>query len=100
MRSSRRYGPPACWRAIATKAACRILEIEVVCSDPAEHRRRVETRAADLPGHTLPSWQDVIRRDYAIWDEPRILLDTARITAEEALAVLRGRIREWCAASR
>lgn len=86
------------WRAIAAETASRILEIEIVCSDPAEHRRRVETRAADLPGHILPSWQDVIGRDYAPWDGPRILLDTARITAEEALATLRRRIGEWIAA--
>lgn len=86
------------WRAIAAETASRILEIEVICSDPAEHRRRVETRAADLPGHVLPRWQDVIGRDYAPWDEQRIILDTARITAEEALARLRGRIREWIAA--
>src|SRR5215831_15428612 len=32
------------WREIADRAGVRILDIEIRCSDMAEHRRRVETR--------------------------------------------------------
>src|SRR5262245_11207904 len=35
------------WRVLALEAGKTIIEIEVVCSDRAEHRRRVETRRAD-----------------------------------------------------
>src|SRR5688500_9722764 len=35
------------WREAAERAGVTALEVEVVCSDPQEHRRRVETRQAD-----------------------------------------------------
>ena len=34
------------WRRVAERAAVRAVEIEVICSDPREHRRRIETRLA------------------------------------------------------
>lgn len=86
------------WRAVAANAASRIIEVEIICSDPTEHRRRVETRVADVPGLAPPTWQSVIDRDYEPWEGARITLDTARITADEALAMLRERIRTWLAA--
>ncbi|MDO9714111.1 AAA family ATPase [Paracraurococcus lichenis] len=39
----------AAWRSVAAAASSPIVEIEVVCSDPAEHRCRVETRTVDIP---------------------------------------------------
>ena len=68
----------AAWRAVAERSGVRAVEIEVVCSDLAEHRRRVEQRQPDIDGHQLPSWQDVVERDYRPWDDPRLVLDTAR----------------------
>ena len=47
------------WASVAREAGCVGVNVEVVCSDTAEHRRRVETRRADLAGHRLPTWQDV-----------------------------------------
>jgi predicted kinase len=44
------------WREVAAKTGVPFVEIEVLCSDPAEHRRRVETRAADIEGFRLPTW--------------------------------------------
>src|SRR6202043_703235 len=40
------------WRKVAAVAASAIFEIEVVCADTAEHRRRVETRTIDVAGLT------------------------------------------------
>jgi predicted kinase len=80
------------WRQVAASTSSPIVEIEVVCSDPTEHRRRVETRATDAPGLALPSWQDVVERDYEPWDRSRIVLDTAGCTILEALKELRRRI--------
>jgi predicted kinase len=65
------------WVAVAERAAVPVVEIEVVCSDAAEHRRRVETRTTDVPGLALPTWDTVQRRDYDAWTRPRIVLDTA-----------------------
>ena len=44
------------WHAIAAECGVRSVDVEVVCSDRAEHRRRVETRDARL------AWDDVVRR--------------------------------------
>jgi predicted kinase len=65
------------WRDVARDAGAGVLEVEVVCSDAAEHRRRVETRAPEVEGHLPPSWQDVVDRDYHAWDRDRLVLDTA-----------------------
>lgn len=74
----------AAWRETAGRAGAEILEIEVVCSDQGEHRRRVESRQPDLPGHILPNWEDVQQHDYAMWNTARLVVDTAANTVEWA----------------
>ena len=44
------------WRNVVLDADVRFLEIELICSDTAMHRLRVEARKADIPGHKLPTW--------------------------------------------
>jgi predicted kinase len=65
------------WREVAGRTSARLIEIEIICSDRLEHRRRVETREADIPGHTLPSWEAVVAHRYEEWDRPRVIVDTA-----------------------
>jgi predicted kinase len=76
------------WRDVAARAGTNALEIEVVCSDRAEHRRRVETRTVDVPDLVPPSWQAVETRDYAAWDRPPIVIDTAGKSVTESLEEL------------
>jgi predicted kinase len=76
------------WRKVAADAASAICEVETVCSDAGEHRRRVETRAIDVAGLVPPTWQEVLDRDYEPWDRPHLVLDTARRTPAETLEVL------------
>ncbi len=78
----------AAWRAIASRRQARLVEIEVKCSDPVEHRRRVERRKSDIPGLVYPTWQAVLDREYAVWDGPRLVIDTARLPPEEAIAAV------------
>jgi predicted kinase len=73
------------WRAVSDRTGVPMLEIEIVCSDPGEHRRRVEERVADIAGHRMPTWQDVVERDYRPWDRPRLVIDTARLSIEESV---------------
>jgi predicted kinase len=80
------------WRRVAATTSSDIVEIEVVCSDKAEHRRRVETRSVDVAGLVLPSWQDVLRRDYEPWDKPSVVLDTANSTVSNAIKELQARL--------
>src|SRR5215510_10704207 len=66
------------WRETASKNAARLVEIEVICSDAGEHRRRVESRLADINGLVVPTWRDVVNRTYEPWDRERVVLDTAK----------------------
>ena len=75
-------------RDVALRRARRYEEFEVVCSDEAEHRRRVKTRTADIVGHELPTWQQVCQREC----EPRgstVVLDTAGRQMEASVSALR-----------
>src|SRR5271156_2137280 len=42
------------WRAGAAEHAADLVEVEVVCADPAEHRRRAGSRTPDIPGLYQP----------------------------------------------
>ncbi len=81
------------WRDVAASAGVPIFEIEVVCSDVAEHRRRVETRTIDIPGLIIPTWQQVQNKDYEAWDRPHLMLDTAEHTVAASLEYLRAGLK-------
>ena len=70
------------WREVAGRGQVRAIEIEVICSDTDEHRRRVETRVTDIDGLRLPDWDEVVGREYHNWDRDRLVLDTARWSVE------------------
>jgi len=77
------------WRAVAVRADVASLDVEVICSDQAEHRRRVESRTADIAGHQIPTWQEVVERDYYPWDDqPRLIIDTAILSVDQALRIV------------
>jgi predicted kinase len=80
------------WRAVGEGVAVKVTEIEVVCSDKVEHRRRVETRTSDIDGLKLPPWQAVVDRGYEKWDREHIVVDTALKSADEAVADLAARL--------
>jgi predicted kinase len=73
------------WQAVSGRAGAQVVWLEIVCSDPAEHRRRVETRPSDVPGLALPDWPAVIARDYHPWDRERLVIDTAGGGVAEAV---------------
>ena len=73
------------WQAVGRRAGVSTLNVEVVCSDIDEHRRRVESRTADIAGHSVPTWSEVIERDYRPWDGERLVIDTARLDVRESL---------------
>jgi predicted kinase len=66
------------WETAAQRTGAEVRWLEVVCSDPVEHRRRVETRSTDVTGLTLPNWDAVAVRAYDEWDRDRLVIDTAR----------------------
>jgi len=81
------------WRDTALGHGARVLEAEIVCSDPAEHRRRAETRDTGIPGHVPPSWAAIVGRAYEPWTRDRLVVDTARLPVGEAVAVIEAAAR-------
>lgn len=79
------------WRMIAEATAARLVEIELVCSDADEHRRRVETRSVDIEKLTLPTWQEVLDREYEPW-RTATTLDTTHRTVDQCVAAIRARL--------
>jgi predicted kinase len=77
------------WHGVAERTGAHQLDVEVTCSDKQEHRRRVETRDADIPGHKLPTWAEVTSREYHAWATDRIVVDTAREALPAAVARIR-----------
>lgn len=76
------------WEQVARDAGATPVNIEVICSDPHEHRWRVEHRPATVAGLRLPTWPDVERREYHAWTTERIVLDTAGQSEAACLATL------------
>jgi predicted kinase len=81
------------WRAVAAAAPARAVEVEILCSDPREHRRRVETRTSDVAGLALPIWEEVTAREYHPWPGDHIVIDTAGRSVEECVGLLRESLR-------
>jgi len=69
-----------------------LIEVEVICSDENEHRRRVEGRAPDIHGFTLPTWSSVVSHDYVPWVEPRLIVDTAILSISDAVSTIETRL--------
>lgn len=82
------------WRDAARRGAAPMVAVELFCSDSSEHRRRVETRAADIPGLAPPSWNAVAARRYEPWGDADLRLDTAALDADAAVAAIERRLAE------
>lgn len=82
------------WREVATRAGVRSIDVEIICSSPAEHRRRVESRTPDIANHKLPTWAEVVTREYEAWDRSHIVIDTGATDAVQATKQIAARISD------
>lgn len=72
------------WRTTAKAADAALVEVEIICSDEAEHRRRVESRSSDVAGLRKPTWREVLEREYEPWDRPHLVLDSTKSPVSES----------------
>jgi len=77
------------WLGLATDLGVPFAEVEVVCSDRTEHRRRAAERTVDIPDLPLPSWTDIEDLAYEAWSRDHMVVDTAHRTVEECLREIR-----------
>ena len=50
-----------------------------------QHRRRVEERKADIPEYKLPTWDEVVNRQYDAWKTKNLTIDTSELSVTEAV---------------
>ncbi|MCP4161123.1 MAG: AAA family ATPase [Deltaproteobacteria bacterium] len=81
------------WEQVAVDSESEFINIEVICSDKSEHRKRVETRKSSVKGLTLPTWEKVVNREYDIWTSKRVVIDTAFKTEYESFDELLSEIK-------
>lgn len=77
------------WRDTGLRAGAHVIEVEVVCSDVDEHRRRAEDRILDIAGLTKPTWEQITNREYDSWDRDRVVIDTAILGVGESAQQIR-----------
>ena len=82
---------------IAIENNCKYMNIEIICSDETEHKKRVDNRKYP------PTWEEVMKRKYdpnynfmyyEPWEEEHIIIDTAYKTIEECTKELLKKINE------
>lgn len=83
------------WEEMAEESGGRIVNIEVVCSDKAEHRKRVENRQSEVKGLKLPTWEEVESREYHPWETDRIVIDTASSSVEASFEELKEKLNDY-----
>lgn len=80
------------WEEVAIDEEASYVNVEVQCSNPTEHRRRVETRSSTIPGLRLPTWPEVENREYTPWAADRVVIETADRTRGECFEELLSRL--------
>ena len=76
------------WRVVAQRARASVVEVEVICSDPAEHERRAAARRSDIQGLRLPTWAEIRSRAYEPWLRRPLVVDTAKQTLPASVSQL------------
>ena len=82
------------FRKVAQELEKPYIEIELICSDSELHRQRVESRISNIPNLKLPSWQAVCDREYELWYTKDLTIDTAKISAEQAILQIKEKVLE------
>jgi chloramphenicol 3-O-phosphotransferase len=72
------------WVESAELAGAKLVEVEVICSDEDEHRRRAEARSSDVEGLVKPTWTAILDRDYEPWLRTPLVVDSATTSPHSA----------------
>jgi predicted kinase len=77
----------AAWRNLASKYRVGLKIIECTCADDAILRQRIESRVRAGPGPHEFTWKGLLqqRAQYEAWTDPRLVLDTSRMSPAQLL---------------
>jgi predicted kinase len=76
------------WEKIAESNSCIYINIEVICSDKNEHKTRAESRTSEIDNLKMPTWTQIVNREYDKWIRDRIIIDTAHKSIEDSASEL------------
>lgn len=82
------------WREVALSSGVPYLEIELICSDKQEHQRRAENRRSDIPFLSLPSWENIQSREFEVWGDRQLFIDTSKVSITAALAQITNHLKK------
>jgi predicted kinase len=80
------------WNDVAIKNHSKYINIEIICSNKMEHKNRIENRKTEIENLKLPTYKEIMEREYEVWDEERIIIDTANKSIEECTEELMEKI--------
>ncbi len=78
------------WVGLAGRHGNTLSFVEVVCSDSAVHRERLEARKRNIPHINEPTWNAVEQRldEYAEWEGPSAAADRITLDSIEPLSTI------------
>lgn len=82
------------WNSLSQINNTKVINIEIMCSDIQAQQNRIETRYKSNP-NKYPTWQDVVNRDYQVWNESIIKIDTAETDIIESFNILINQLEEY-----
>jgi predicted kinase len=80
--------PREAWRKLAKYCQVAYLPVHLVCSNAAEHCRRVSERQADIAGHRLPTWDEVSALRFDPPPSGVLSIDTCVCSVESAVELI------------
>jgi predicted kinase len=72
------------WVETAEAAGAALIEVEVICSNEDEHKRRAETRRSDVAGLVKPQWSAILDREYEPWLRKPLVIDSSTTSPDSA----------------
>ena len=72
------------WVGTAEAASAALVEVEVICSNEDEHRRRADGRSSDVEGLVKPAWTAILDREYEPWLRRPLVVDSATTSPDSA----------------
>ncbi|WP_424964559.1 MULTISPECIES: AAA family ATPase [unclassified Dinoroseobacter] len=81
------------WMSVAMGCQATMVQVNVQCSNPQEHRRRVEKRLTEFPMQGLPDWNSVQARQVDEWAEADLNLDTYMLSVDESVSSIMSALR-------
>lgn len=83
------------WQEVAKDSNSRFINIEVICSNKDEHKKRIETRIYEIKNLIYPTWEDINNREYHSWETNRIIIDTSNKSIEQSFSELSTKINRY-----